>query len=724
MTSVGVFARVSQSIGLLLSMSALSACFVPAGKAVPQLGPAPHALTQELIEQLQSCNETQCPLVARLAAARGGNFLIHLRDLVIHRDPKVRFYVLYALSEMGEPAQAAAPQMIAALSDPESRVQGMAALALGKSGYKDASAFYGTLALLKAENPKTRQWAAEGLGAWGPAALDAVPALRRNLKDKDLHAQIAVIYALGRISRDAEVVAELIPLLAERSSLHDVVINALVNMGEVAVPALIQAMDQPELRSGAVQAIEGIGSGAIAALPIFIRQMHAVSGQNAVQRLGVTVSHFGPQAIPAVLDVLKTGKTAARVCATHALRFMHEKAAPAVPVLLAVLSDRDSDVAANAAYALSWIGGEAYAESVKLLKSSNPQVRALAASTVADLSTPESPVSDETLGDLADLLSDDNVLARQEAARALLLLQIRSTLPFKALLHATKDPDSRVSSRAFAAFEKARVVDAETAQVLIDRFKIQDGPTRAEILRALHGVGRGLPAAVELMARALSDADRTSAVAQAATEGLVLSAEAGVAALVRGLQSSDVQVRLHALNGLAGIQVKNASAQAELRTLFTAKKERAEDEAIAIALAYGNLAGEAVLSEALAALQSPQSLTRVMGAAALGAARRTEVASLQALIKALKDPSLEVRFAAEAALRKFRLAEEQVIAALAGMVSNAKEDEGLRIDAAYALGEIGEPAQETLLKLWRTVEPKVAEFVERQLRSFVEREES
>jgi len=75
------------------------------------------------------------------------------------------------------------PSLIAALNDPDPRVMALAAQAIGSIGPDASSAVTALVALLASADAGSRPSAIIGLAGIGPAARDALPAIRKALSD-------------------------------------------------------------------------------------------------------------------------------------------------------------------------------------------------------------------------------------------------------------------------------------------------------------------------------------------------------------------------------------------------------------------------------------------------------------------------------------------------------------------------------------------------------------
>jgi HEAT repeat protein len=123
-------------------------------------------------------------------------------------DPGVQFRAADALDNIGPPARKAIPELVVmATTHADAKTRRTAVMALTTiHGFADCrkdpvKAVPGLIELLGDDNPKTRWGAAQTLGALGPPARQAVPALTKLLKDTDLSVSQSAQFALRRINQ-------------------------------------------------------------------------------------------------------------------------------------------------------------------------------------------------------------------------------------------------------------------------------------------------------------------------------------------------------------------------------------------------------------------------------------------------------------------------------------------------------------------------------------------
>lgn len=130
-------------------------------------------------------------------------------------DSGIRARAAVSLSQMNPPSKDALPFLVAALADNNLNVRYWAATALKKFGPEATGAVPGLIGALKTFPggkpelegpvryfPDVRSVSAEALGAIGPGAKEAIPALEEATKDEDKDVQSAAIAALKNIRKD------------------------------------------------------------------------------------------------------------------------------------------------------------------------------------------------------------------------------------------------------------------------------------------------------------------------------------------------------------------------------------------------------------------------------------------------------------------------------------------------------------------------------------------
>jgi len=253
-----------------------------------------------------------------------------------------------ALRHFGAEAKAAVPTLIEALKDTETppepwtliddsveqngmfTIRDFAARSLGAIGPEAKDAIPALIAALNDDKSDTvRARAAVALGRVGTSnPADVIPALRKATKDRAKVLRLSAVTALGNIGPDAKDAIPELSAVLEKASAADsmVVLEALTKIGAPAVPVLRRSLKDPNLnfRAAAIESLGKIGPEAKAAVPDLIA---ALNGKSKLVRLA----------------------------AVNALGFIGPDAQSAVPALKQLSKDSDKDIREAAAVSLEKI---------------------------------------------------------------------------------------------------------------------------------------------------------------------------------------------------------------------------------------------------------------------------------------------------------------------------------------------------------------------------------
>jgi HEAT repeat protein len=176
------------------------------------------------------------------------------------------------LGRLGALARDAIPTLIALLRDDDAKVRETAAQAVGQMGVAAIPALSGMLAH---PDKYVRRHAVWALGKLGPQAKTALAALCRGLKDEDPRTASGSAQALGNMGEDG---FEAIPALTEAMRGTNIVLcrlaaKALSQIGIPAVPALVAHLQHtdPFVRGEAALAVGWIGPAAKQAVPYLVQ---------------------------------------------------------------------------------------------------------------------------------------------------------------------------------------------------------------------------------------------------------------------------------------------------------------------------------------------------------------------------------------------------------------------------------------------------------------------
>jgi HEAT repeat protein len=437
------------------------------------------------------------------------------------------------------------------------------------------------------EDPRVRAIAAKALGSFGPEAKAALPHLSQVLKDKDLDNRRA---ALGAI-REMGPVA--LPTLIQALDIEDQAggnrrgicdtIGSMGKDGKEAVPKLIELLKSRDDCYVAAYALGRIGPDAKAAIPQLIEHVRA-------GRLG-GLSSRGPEMVIALgkIDLYAEG---------------------VLPALLAALKDKEADrkLIANI---IGSAGDKAIPLMLPALKDPHPLVRHEAAGVLARIGPPALPA-------LENALKGKDMAMRLGAAQTL----------------------QRIGPKARPA-----------VPALLEAFKDENIELRLTAMYALQSIGPGASSAIGLLSDALKDDDKRIRETICWTLGKIGSASKDATpALTRALKDKEVGVR-HAAAMSLGHVAADTEAIAGLISAVADPAQKVRQSAIVNLGRLGPKARSAVPALS-AALKDADFNVRVQVLNALGAIGPEARAAIPAIQGALKDKNASVRVCAARALKK------------------------------------------------------------------------
>jgi HEAT repeat protein len=309
------------------------------------------------------------------------------------RDTLAGWFAVQQFSRMGDKGKPAVPELVKILLDKsEKRRATFAAWALGAIGPDAKEA---VPALMKAADMKYddvgktwKPWYIHGFIAWalgkiGPEAKESVPTLVKIMGGPCQRSQPAATWALGRMGTAAKPAeAALLKKLGDRYCGYYAA-HALAAIGESTVPGLTKSLAGGNSR--AADALRDIGEKAA----------------GATSALSAALSHADPHV---------------RVAAARALGAVGPKAASAAPALAKALGDEDFNVRHAAAAALGKLGPAAGGQAKALSAAAADKRREVSRAAVLSLGG----CGKAGAGELVGLLSGDkDAFVRKYAARAL-----------------------------------------------------------------------------------------------------------------------------------------------------------------------------------------------------------------------------------------------------------------------------------------------------------------
>ncbi|MCS5617237.1 MAG: HEAT repeat domain-containing protein, partial [Pirellulales bacterium] len=430
-------------------------------RALRGLSASPQALAETVLDHLDEVDpQMVLPAMHTLADMKGEAVPFLLRAL---EDPKSRYWAEVVLSEIGEDAAPAVEPLsrLAAEGEVEERVQ--AILALAAIGEPAQAASAQLIAALESSDDSLRYVAAYAAGK--VRAADADEALTAAAAADDLLLAALASWARARIHPDdeallAQAVDRLTQGLASDSPpVRRAAVEGLSGLADRLVPGDRQALAAvfagmiadpvPAVGLAAGGALIRLGGDAVEPLT---EALSAPAIRNDAMEI---LTELGPAALPA-LDAMVQGLADAAM----AIAAIGPEATAAVPALEKLLGDESAEASVRytAAYALGRIGPAA--------KAAEPMLRKLAESddelmaTVAVWAALKVVPDDRTLFDtaipkLTDALDDERELVRLEAVVSLGEIGSRadSARPLLEMM-AEEDPSRTVRRAAAAAVKK------------------------------------------------------------------------------------------------------------------------------------------------------------------------------------------------------------------------------------------------------------------------------
>jgi HEAT repeat protein len=284
------------------------------------------------------------------------------------KDMGLRQYAAQVVAEMGKEATHVVPQLVAALKGQDDQTAAMLIHALSQMGNDAAPAIPALVEIVRdgGSSYGIRARAAQALMPFGREAKDAVPALLDMLKGgpQNRHDRGAAAMALARIATPTE-----------------------------ALPALLEAFVEPQTRE------------------------HD-RNEDAITK---AIIQFGADAVGPVAELLQDKRPEVRVRAISVLVRFGQQARDIVPQLMAVMEDKDVDVALNAAEAVWKIDRrpEVLPHFMRGLKAKTPYNRVRAARNLMTMGAQAKPA----VPDLIAACKDRDSSVRREAYQALMALE-------------------------------------------------------------------------------------------------------------------------------------------------------------------------------------------------------------------------------------------------------------------------------------------------------------
>jgi HEAT repeat protein len=369
-----------------------------------------------------------------------------------------------------------------------------AAYALGKLGGQAAPAVPALLGRLRDESPKVREAAAYALGEIGQHGISdpgLVVALAGALKDEDYLVRRSAAYGLGSLGRNAA----------------------------PAVGALVDALNDSkgEVKQNAAWALGKIGEAGVPGIRKALGDADSLVKRDAAAALAPLDPKVSRPALGELLPLCRDPNTETRKAAVIVLVKIvaPEDTAALAPLRPLLDAGEDPEVRANAALALSNIGGKDAAAAVPALldalRRGDAELRRQAAAAIRNIG----PDAKDAVPDLIKALADPDGETRANAALALGGIGPGAEAAVGALVGVIASAQEKSPTRIEAAVALSRIGPAPAAEeavpVLLKVLEdpAQDARVRERIvwsLRVHKGHLRTLPGIYPTFAKILTEA--------------------------------------------------------------------------------------------------------------------------------------------------------------------------------------------------------------------------
>lgn len=568
-------------------------------------------------------------------------------------------------------------------------------------------------------DPGVRDHSARALGAIGPKAKAAVPALKDCLRDKNASVRRAASFALE--SFGAEAVPALLEGLKSRNVTMRREVAGVLRWGRVKIPvaSLIEALrdEDPRVRYCCVCALGYLGPEAKDAVPELIKKLNDMkmirgSEEKSSEDVVVeTLARIGAEAVPALTGALRDKDDVVRAKAARTLGEIGLPAKPAVPTLMTALHDQSVMVSLESACALVRVG-EGPREPIKvlteLLKHQTAEIRWNAADGLRRIGKKGA----SAVPALIRSLKDEDVQVRRQAARALEKMGDQAKEAVPALTSLLKDGDLGVRYDAARVLEKIGP-DESAVPALMESFRREQGriypnPSGEALKKLGPRAKAAVPELIEMLKMsknydAVDFIEVLQAIGPEAKESVpVLIAFLSPPPEKPSTKSKPVGPRVQsaAIRALGKIGPASAPAVPKLTSLL--QEEAATELRAEIARTMGEIgpAAKSAAPQLRQAKKSDEAEERVWAAAALIQLTGDAENHLPVILTVLRDKNITGRKRNSYSQAVAALAwlgppvTKQAIPELRGVLKHDLLWE--RLDAARALGQLEEQAKEAV----------------------------
>lgn len=347
-------------------------------------------------------------------------------------DSNVRLGASKALVAIGKPA---VPQLNEALRSDQLDIQIWSAYSIGKIGPNASAAAPALAVVLQAEDSDLRAVAARSLGQIRTNNAEAVALLADSITDDNARVRQAAVVSLGAIGPSAGVaVPQLVNALNDQSVRADA-IRALVQIGDDAIPLLMEALASDNIRLEAAEVLRRLDPA-------------------AAEQLGID------KPTKTDLNALRISlHNADKDVASRAIAadWLGQLGLDAAPILIAAFSDDKAQVASAASSAFRHVGASAVPLLREALKHESGRVRAVVINALAAIGAD----AKDALPDIVSALTDVDREVRHRAVKTLDVFGSASEPAIPALIAVMHNPRDSEPTRQLAVKTLARIAPPE-----------------------------------------------------------------------------------------------------------------------------------------------------------------------------------------------------------------------------------------------------------------------
>jgi len=339
----------------------------------------------------------------------------------------------------------------------------------------------------------------------------------------------------------------------------------------------------------AIENLRDMGPKAGEAAPELIKAMDTDDVRTATfvaWAIGVIAPHIDEkEAVPALIKALehpfpvKNSKWQFNPAGfiAWALGSFGSRAKDAVPALAKTLEGKDKWAYQNAAWALAQIGKDAAPATdvlIKALARSSGGAWSVKGDCQFHASTALAKIGASALPGLIQACGSKDAAACRGAARALRLMGDTAADAVPALVKNLKHADRRVKSETLMALATVAPSDKDVVKSISDAMADGDYSVRNNAVKALGMCGRHVPEAAEFLEKAVDDQKKE--VQYSAFRSLGMCGKAAVPILAKALESGDPWIRKHAARALGNAGAGDGASEAIAALLKTLKDSDVE----------------------------------------------------------------------------------------------------------------------------------------------------